>query len=88
MRFACATSRSGSRLALRGEALEDAVDDVEELAVAVLLVAGDARGVLRRLVEEEAEDVGLDALGAEAVAELLEVARVEDLLVLVSAPGR
>src|ERR1700689_4863660 len=63
---------------LARETLERVIDDVEELAVALLLVLAHARGVLGHLAEEEAEHVGVDAVGRQPPAELLEVASVED----------
>src|SRR5580692_1887971 len=73
-----------SLLARPLEAVEDAVDDLVEAPVAVLLVLGDIGGVLVRLSKKEAQEVRVDSRCLEAVAQVLQVACVEDLLVLVS----
>src|ERR1700722_5304477 len=45
---------------LARETLERMIDDVEELAISLLLVLAHARGVLGDFAEEEAEHVGVD----------------------------
>src|SRR5690606_41838833 len=74
---------SGSSVHAGGGAVEVLVDGGEEVAVAVLMVAFEGFAVARELRQERADDGGVVEVGGEAaVAEVLEVAGVHDLLEL------